>query len=142
MVMASSCFSGNLIQDSSNIENGQSEIFNGWMEEFISAFEEPVTDSGELAVPKYLVLCSASKDEYSYAQYDISYAAECWGEGMGWSFDGQKVINMKADTNNDGKVTLNELYAYSYKILSNLGIEASHPASYPSNSQFVIFGKY
>lgn len=49
-----------------------------------------------------------------------------------------------ADTNTNGKITLEELYQYSYPLVladTSKIHEEQHVSVYPKNSQFVLFKK-
>ena len=49
-----------------------------------------------------------------------------------------------ADTNTNGKITLEELYQYSYPLVLEAASkihEEQHVSVYPKNSQFVLFQK-
>ena len=49
-----------------------------------------------------------------------------------------------ADTNTNGKITLEELYQYSYPLVledASRSNKEQHVSVYPENSQFVLFKK-
>ena len=54
------------------------------------------------------------------------------------------MISTIADTNTNGKITLEELYQYSYPLVledASQIHEEQHVSVYPKNSQFVLFQK-
>ena len=54
------------------------------------------------------------------------------------------MISPMADTNTNGKITLEELYQYSYPLVledASKIHEEQHVSVYPKNSQFVLFKK-
>ena len=130
------CYSGNMIQRAV-LEDSEEEL-----NAFISVFKE-VKNSGELAAPKYKVLCAANKEEKSYADdwdtYNIS--TNYWLFGIGWQITGNKAGRLYADADGNNKVTLNELYTYAYPLILS-GNFKSHSVVYPENDPMVIFGRY
>ena len=56
----------------------------------------------------------------------------------------QNKISPMADTNTNGKITLEELYQYSYPLVledASSSNKEQHVSVYPENSQFVLFQK-
>ena len=56
----------------------------------------------------------------------------------------QNKISPMADTNTNGKITLEELYQYSYPLVLEAASSSNkeqHVSVYPKNSQFVLFQK-
>ena len=56
----------------------------------------------------------------------------------------QNKISPMADTNTNGKITLEELYQYSYPLVLEAASSSNkeqHVSVYPENSQFVLFQK-
>jgi len=54
------------------------------------------------------------------------------------------MISPMADTNTNGKITLEELYQYSYPLVLEAASNSNkeqHVSVYPENSQFVLFQK-
>ncbi len=133
VIFVQSCHSGSFIQKSADFDDS----YEQWALEFVSYFKDYNARSGEFATPKYSVICSAAKDEFSYGVWNGSVATKKWALGMGWNVDEEKIVEMEADADRNNKVTLNELYSYSY-----LGVTDSHIVAYPSDSKFVIYGKY
>ena len=61
----------------------------------------------------------------------------------GWDSLQNKILPM-ADTNTNGKITLEELYQYSYPLVLEAASNSNkeqHVSVYPKNSQFVLFQK-
>ena len=149
VIMVTSCYSGNLIQ-SNDIELGVQDIndndindddINVSMDAFTNAFQDISVNSGELAAPKYKVVCAANKYEQSYGYPMINISTQYWSRAFGWDYSKSAAINMEADANNDGRVTLDELHKYAYpRILTE--VKGSHEVVYPENSNFVIYGRY
>ena len=136
VLIVTSCYSGNLIENRGESE----ECREDWAELFVEAFCDD-SRSGEFANSKYRVICAARSDEPSYG-YEPTGTVPCdvWTMGAGWNYQIGTICSLYADANNDNKVTLNELYNYSNPLVSREHI--SHPVIYPSNSNFVIFGRY
>ena len=62
----------------------------------------------------------------------------------GWDSLQNRMISPMADTNTNGKITLEELYQYSYPLVledASQIHEEQHVSVYPKNSQFVLFKK-
>ena len=62
----------------------------------------------------------------------------------GWDPLQNRMISPMADTNANGKITLEELYQYSYPLVledASKIREEQHVSVYPKNSQFVLFQK-
>ena len=86
--------------------------------------------------PQYKVLCSAGGSEASWyyhsaqnaALVGASYFATALTYGLGYQG------HFAADRNQDGDITLNELYAYLYE-----NYAASTPQVYPQRDDFVFF---
>ena len=140
VLIVTCCYSGNLIQNRDANCDSENEFMDEWAESFVSSFYDEELRSGEFASPKYRVICDAAYDEASYMSGNVSYSVLAWSEGSGWDSQNEIICSLYADVNNDGKVTLNELYNYANPI--GYGNSISHPAVYPSNSNFVIFGRY
>lgn len=70
--------------------------------------------------PKSFILTSARSDEYAVGDSVIgNWATRYWVCGAGYDFLPGFAHDMEADTNNDKKVTLNELYEYTNRKLKN-----------------------
>lgn len=62
----------------------------------------------------------------------------------GWDPLQNRMISPMADTNTNGKITLEELYQYSYPLVLEAASSSNkeqHVSVYPKNSQFVLFQK-
>lgn len=62
----------------------------------------------------------------------------------GWDSLQNRIISPMADTNTNGKITLEELYQYSYPLVLEAASSSNkdqHVSVYPENSQFVLFQK-
>ena len=62
----------------------------------------------------------------------------------GWDSLQNRMISPMADTNTNGKITLEELYQYSYPLVledASSSNKEQHVSVYPKNSQFVLFQK-
>ena len=62
----------------------------------------------------------------------------------GWDSLQNRMISPMADTNTNGKITLEELYQYSYPLVLEAASSSNkeqHVSVYPENSQFVLFQK-
>ena len=94
---------------------------------------------------KFLVLCASWKGEESYSLVGVgSLATRYWAMGTGWDSLQNRMISPMADTNTNGKITLEELYQYSYPLVLEDALkihEEQHVSVYPENSQFVLFQK-
>lgn len=145
VIMVTSCYSGNLIQsndiDLETQDISDDDVIDMSLEEFANAFQDICINSGELATPKYKVVCAANKYEESYGYPMINISTQYWTRAFGWDYSRNAIINMEADTNSDGKVTLKELHEYAYpRILTE--VKGSHEVVYPEASDFVIYGRY
>lgn len=101
--------------------------------------------NGEMLDSKFLVLCASWKGEKSYSLVGIgSLATRYWAMGTGWDSLQNRMISPMADTNTNGKITLEELYQYSYPLVLEAPSSSNkeqHVSVYPENSQFVLFQK-
>ncbi len=82
------------------------------------------------------VLCSSRKDEVSYST--DSFATYYWCLGSGYDYLNGSFVSIRADKNTDGRVSLSELYRYSYdKVVS--AMPDQHIVCYPQSDNFIIF---
>lgn len=142
VLMVDCCYSGNTVQvNSVSDEESDEDFVDAFMEEFLSAeTSDTDTKSGELAAERYHVICSSAKDELSYGG-SSSVATRYWEFGCGWDEVNGVTTSLLADTNSDNKVTLAELYNYSYaEVVSQHTTQ--HIVVYPENNNFVVAGKY
>lgn len=97
-------------------------------------------DKVNLATSKYVILCSSRKTETSRGG-ECSLATKYWELGCGWNPKKGKKYALKADKNNDKKITINELYNYAYpKVLKQK--ENQHIVKYSEKDNYVIFGRF
>lgn len=118
-------------------DTGTSEFFDA--DNFIADLvkEEYAPESSDLRNGQRIkVLCSSRKDELSYST--DKFATYYWCLGSGYDYRNQSYVPMKADQNTDGRVSLHELYKYSYNEVQN-SLPAQHIVCYPSADDFVIF---
>lgn len=135
VIMIDSCHAGG------NINKEEGSELDDFNNSFVQAFTD-VSKTGELVANRFKVLCSSRKDEVSYGGSVISAATRFWTEGAGWDSINASTCEMLADTNNDGKVTLKELYNYSYDETISYSGDRQHIVCSPENDVFVIYGRY
>ena len=148
VVMLDCCYSGTIIdvgKPNKKVASKSEEKFDE--QAFLAGFStgDVASKNGEMLNSKFLVLCASCKDEESYSAVGVgSLATRYWAMGTGWDPLQNRMISPMADTNANGKITLEELYQYSYP----LGLEDAskireeqHVSVYPKNSQFVLFQK-
>ncbi|MBR2674788.1 MAG: Ig-like domain-containing protein [Mogibacterium sp.] len=162
VITMSACHSGRTLRA---IVAGSQDAVNMGLEEFVKQFEAAGTGAAALAKNgKYKILTSAG-DGYGwfYRGYPTE-AVKYWSKGLGYDYDtGSRIMyadgvgkdNLGKDCygNQDGKVTLNELYQYAKPILYELIVEQSIkgndpvpyqknvPQVYPQGDEFVIYQK-
>ena len=148
VVMLDCCYSGKIINAGESDEKAVSkseEVFDE--QEFLAGFStgNVASKNGEMLDSKFLVLCASWQWEKSYSLVGIgSLATRYWAMGTGWDSLQNKIISPMADTNTNGKITLEELYQYSYPLVLEAASqihEEQHVSVYPKNSQFVLFKK-
>ena len=148
VVMLDCCYSGKIINVGESDEKAVSkseEVFDE--QEFLAGFStgNVASKNGEMLDSKFLVLCASWKWEKSYSLVGIgSLATRYWAMGTGWDSLQNKIISPMADTNTNGKITLEELYQYSYPLVledASSSNKEQHVSVYPKNSQFVLFQK-
>lgn len=115
-----------------------------------SAFTKP---SGPLTDNKYIVLTSAGPDQDSYrrsfgedsdedSMATIMARALC--EGAGWDLIGDRMGTLKADTDKNRRITLQEIYLYVSRrvmyYLEDTGVEQT-VCVWPEGDQTVLFGR-
>lgn len=114
---------------------------------FLAGFStgDIASKNGEMLDTKFLVLCASCMGEESYSLVGVgSLATRYWAMGTGWDPLQNRIISPMADTNTNGKITLEELYQYSYPLVLQAASqihEEQHVSVYPENSQFVLFKK-
>ena len=148
VVMLDCCYSGTIINAGKSDEKAVSkseEVFDE--QEFLAGFStgDVASKNGEMLDSKFLVLCASCMGEESYSAVGVgSLATRYWAMGTGWDPLQNRMISPMADTNTNGKITLEELYQYSYPLVLEAASSSNkkqHVSVYPENSQFVLFQK-
>ena len=146
VVMLDCCYSGKIIDVGKSDEKVVSNSEERFDEQaFLAGFStgDLASKNGEMLDSKFLVLCASWKGEKSYSAVGIgSLATRYWAMGTGWDSLQNRMISPMADTNTNGKITLEELYQYSYPLVLEAASqihEEQHVSVYPKNSQFVLF---
>lgn len=146
VVMLDTCFSGQVIATAGDETSaGDQEFVDNFINEFATV---DYASSNNLASDRFYVLCSSLSWQPSIGwTYGNGFATKYWEYGAGWNPETNTICSLKADINFDSKVTMSEMYNYSYsKILAEA--KSLNPPLvqnikfYPSNSNFVIFGRY
>ena len=148
VVMLDCCYSGTIINEGKSDKKVASKSEERFDEQaFLAGFStgDVASKNGEMLDSKFLVLCASWKGEESYSVVGVgSLATRYWAMGTGWDSLQNKIISSMADTNTNGKITLEELYQYSYPLVLEAASqihEEQHVSVYPKNSQFVLFQK-
>ena len=148
VVMLDCCYSGKIIDVGKSDEKAVSNSEERFDEQaFLAGFStgDPASKNGEMLDSKFLVLCASWKGEKSYSAVGVgSLATRYWAMGTGWDPLQNRMISPMADTNTNGKITLEELYQYSYPLVledASSSNKEQHVSVYPENSQFVLFQK-
>ena len=148
VVMLDCCYSGTIIDVGKLDEKVASKSEERFDEQaFLAGFSTGylASKNGEMLDSKSLVLCASWKGEKSYSAVGIgSLATRYWTMDTGWDSLQNRMISPMADTNTNGKITLEELYQYSYPLVLEAASqihEEQHVSVYPENSQFVLFQK-
>ena len=148
VVMLDCCYSGTIIdvgKPDKKVASKSEERFDE--QAFLAGFStgDVASKNGEMLDSKFLVLCASWKGEKSYSLVGIgSLATRYWAMGTGWDSLQNRMISPMADTNTNGKITLEELYQYSYPLVledASSSNKEQHVSVYPKNSQFVLFQK-
>lgn len=148
VVMLDCCYSGTIIdvgKPNKKVTSKSEERFDE--QAFLAGFStgDVASKNGEMLDSKFLVLCASWKGEESYSVVGVgSLATRYWAMGTGWDSLQNRMISPMADTNTNGKITLGELYQYSYPLVLEAASqihEEQHVSVYPENSQFVLFQK-
>ena len=148
VVMLDCCYSGKIIDVGKSDEKAVSNSEERFDEQaFLAGFStgDLASKNGEMLDSKFLVLCASWKGEKSYSAVGVgSLATRYWAMGTGWDPLQNRMISPMADTNTNGKITLEELYQYSYPLVLEAASSSNkeqHVSVYPENSQFVLFQK-
>ena len=148
VVMVDCCYSGKIIdvgKPDKKLASKSEERFDE--QAFLAGFStgDLASKNGEMLDSKFLVLCASWKGEKSYSAVGVgSLATRYWAMGTGWDSLQNRMISPMADTNTNGKITLEELYQYSYPLVleaTSSSNKEQHVSVYPENSQFVLFQK-
>ena len=148
VVMLDCCYSGKIIdvgESDKKVASKSEERFDE--QAFLAGFStgDLASKNGEMLDSKFLVLCASWKGEKSYSAVGVgSLATRYWAMGTGWDSLQNRMISPMADTNTNGKITLEELYQYSYPLVLEAASRSNkeqHVSVYPENSQFVLFQK-
>ena len=148
VVMLDCCYSGTIIdvgKPDKKVASKSEERFDE--QAFLAGFStgDLASKNGEMLDSKFLVLCASWKGEKSYSAVGVgSLATRYWAMGTGWDSLQNRMISPMADTNTNGKITLEELYQYSYPLVLEAASSSNkeqHVSVYPENSQFVLFQK-
>ena len=148
VVMLDCCYSGKIInvgKPDKKVASKSEERFDE--QAFLAGFStgDLASKNGEMLDSKFLVLCASCMGEESYSLVGVgSLATRYWAMGTGWDPLQNRMISPMADTNTNGKITLEELYQYSYPLVLQAASqihEEQHVSVYPKNSQFVLFKK-
>ena len=140
VVFVSGCHSGTYIsEDEEQLEidttfdadafvNG---IYNETLEN--DYYSEDLRDSNRIKV-----LCSSKQEEQSYSTDRL--ATNYWCMGSGYDFRNNQFVSLYADSNSDGRISLEELYVYSqYQIQVNLTQNIQTVVRSPHEDGFIIF---
>ena len=148
VIMLDCCYSGTIIDVGKSDEKAVSNSEEKFDEQaFLAGFSTGnlASKNGEMLDSKFLVLCASWKGEKSYSAVGVgSLATRYWAMGTGWDPLQNRMISPMADTNTNGKITLEELYQYSYPLVLEAASRSNkeqHVSVYPENSQFVLFQK-
>lgn len=148
VVMLDCCYSGKIINAGESDKKVASKSEERFDEQaFLAGFStgDLASKNGEMLDSKFLVLCASWKGEESYSLVGVgSLATRYWAMGTGWDSLQNRMVSPMADTNTNGKITLEELYQYSYPLVledASQIHEEQHVSVYPKNSQFVLFQK-
>ena len=148
VVMLDCCYSGTIIdvdKPNKKVASKSEKRFDD--QAFLAGFStgDIASKNGEMLDSKFLVLCASCMGEESYSAVGVgSLATRYWAMGTGWDPLQNRMISPMADTNTNGKITLEELYQYSYPLVLEAASSSNkeqHVSVYPENSQFVLFQK-
>ena len=132
VVMLDCCYSGTII----DVGNPNKKVASKSEERFDEQAFLAGFSTGDVA---------SKNGEKSYSAVGVgSLATRYWAMGTGWNSLQNRMISPMADTNTNGKITLEELYQYSYPLVLEAASSSNkeqHVSVYPENSQFVLFQK-
>lgn len=147
IVMIDACYSGQFIgrsTDQSEYDSDALEFANNFMDKFFYDDNNTMNSrsSNNLVSNRIKVICSSTQTETSLTSYPVSFATKRWLTGSGWNPFSQSMQGMLADTNSDNKVSLKELYTYSYNEVNSVSGGRMHIVCSSPDDEFVIFGRY
>jgi len=144
IVIIDACYSGNLItlnkkdaktktvKSMSSLSEALSVSVDDFTSAFISAFS--VKKRGVVASDSYFILTAAASDEESYEEElqgrVMGLFTYYMTNGLGYLFDGNRADDLPIDVNENGVITLQEMYQYTRKQLIP---EGQHVQVYPQN---------
>lgn len=149
IVVMDCCYSGHYINK--DLGNGVTLVYN---KETADAFNNSIikafsaSDKANLATSGYYVLTASSKYQTStelsdgYSRFGAFTYVMLWGSGYNERTNAF-LSTKEGDKNGDGKMTLNELYNFSYSAVNSLGNDIGFTQSvqvYPTGSSFVCWG--
>ena len=148
IVFVESCGSGAAIYNNGVRQNGadSAAAFNDSVIRAFAARDEIITDYsqdgasanlGDFRTSKFYVLTASEHMELSWG-FEGPTAADSYNVFTYWLVDGVQGA-MPADTNNNNKVTLKELYNYIKK--NEASMAEQHVQVYPASSSYVLFKK-
>lgn len=139
VVFVSGCYSGTYISTGTNSENNTAgDVFDpsAFIQDLVTTTDDNMVESDLRNGERIKVLCSSMKNEVSYIT--SRNATKYWCLGSGYNKDTDTFMAQLADFNADYRVSLYELYMYSYT-----NIQESHPDQtvvvYPENDYYIIF---
>ncbi len=141
IVIIDACHSGNMI-GKDGVKQAVSDT--DFINTFISGFAGG--SRSNLAAAGYYVIVAAHSSETSAegtltsggSSLRAGYFTAALTIGCGWNYIANGATSRPADTNSDGKLTLNEVYRYTYNTALQLN-DTQHAQVYPTNSSFVLF---
>lgn len=140
IVFVSGCHSGTYVSS----EDGSDDLIYIEDEFDTDSFVEILTGTDDIYTvesdlrdgSRIKVLCSSRKEEVSYSTDKL--ATNYWCLGSGYNFRNNSYTSMYADSNTDGRISLEELYLYSYEKIQN-SVSQQHVIRYPYNDPIIIF---
>ncbi|MBQ2991538.1 MAG: caspase family protein, partial [Clostridia bacterium] len=149
VVINDSCHSGNMIgkgleMDSAAREKVEQEMSDAIVNGFMSAFRD--TARANLAASNYYVLTAASKTQSSYeAGFSSTYVGGVFTTlltlGCGWDGVNGVSSSYTADVNDNGWITLDEMYDWTKYAVDYVGYSSRQTLQvYPTNSSQNIMG--
>ncbi len=142
IVIIDACGSGAMVKDSSN--NTSSKAFTDAIYNAFAAADASTAKSGELATGKFVVIAACDKYETSQdattgSGYAFGVMTYFLAGAAGYSYpNGSYSGSMPGDTNNNGRLTVAELYRYIdngvRSFVSNYNFDYQTTTVYPSKT--------